>query len=482
MKNNIVKITISGYKKYFFWFCFIALFFFFIFLRMPYFSTPLNHDEVNAAYNVFQVMNGEGFYSTDWNNKPPLIHLLYAINALLFGELNVFSVRVFGLLYGMMTLAAFYALSKVLFKSRWLALFGMFLFAVFFSSTALQGEYNNTENFFALFVILAYFVCLKTSPRITWSYFLIGLSFLLKPTTALSLLPIVGYDFWHTARSIGKLTTLCRIGKRTFFFFIPLFAVVVFFSVHGVLSDFIDWVFLKNLIHIKAGQYQSFPGRALFENFPDIWENTFIFWIAGCVGFLALFLKRAPEYWLVVGWSIAAWLSVATGGWFFPHYFLEMAAPLILLALIGLRIFWDFLKKFPRSVAVFFILIFVMIFGMAYTNIRRTFFDWKRYIAYVSGDREIIIPPQHQMYYDAGKYLKERVRGNKNVFVWGGSSELYFWARAVAPVKDIWNYHYLNDDLQFPTLRGWFSDYEKARVKLMGYLETDPPRFSSPRL
>ena len=78
----------------FFWFLAVTLT---VFLRIPSLFEGWWYGDENIYGAVGQgIVNGKMLYVDVWDNKPPLIYLIYGLNSLLFGT-NLWALRLFNL-------------------------------------------------------------------------------------------------------------------------------------------------------------------------------------------------------------------------------------------------------------------------------------------------------------------------------------------------------------------------------------------------
>jgi hypothetical protein len=109
-----------------FWFLFLLLIFFFL-LRFPSLFEPYWYGDEGITQLVAMSMRaGRLLYSDIWDNKPPLLYLIYA-----FFNADQFHIRTASLLIGLCAVIAFFFLSRALFKNRNIVFLTSFLFSLF---------------------------------------------------------------------------------------------------------------------------------------------------------------------------------------------------------------------------------------------------------------------------------------------------------------------------------------------------------------
>lgn len=464
-------------KKYLFSF-FVLIVVAFAF-RLPFFFTPLNFDENHYSYIAWQIFDGKGFYSTDWDNKPPLVHLMYLLNYILLGNLSVFSVRLFGFFYGIMTVGVFFKLAYRIFQKFFWSWFATLFFTFLFFHPTLQGQYSNTENFFVVWVLLAFLMIFTGIRRVHWSFFFMGIAFLFKPTTIFSVVPLIVYYYSQQRRTNGVSSICKRLLKEGLIFLLPSLFFVIYFSINGIGQNAFDWIILKNFVHVSEGRRSASALTLFLQNFSGIFRATGIVWVMGVLGALFVIWKRNwDRSALILVWFLSTAVSVFIGGWFFQHYFLEAVAPVVLLATLLMQKWYNWFSQQRRKHIYIggYAISVMLLFGISITVLTPLFYDWVRYFRFMNGfEREKIIPTAEIGYYEAGEYLRKNLNPHDTLFVWDGSADLYFLSNHHPVIRNLWKYSFLNDNLQYPTLRGWFHDYINARQRLRQYLAQNPP-------
>ena len=141
-----------------FWFLLITSFLFFL-LRLPSLFEPYWYGDEGIYQVLGRAMNQHLLLYRDiWDNKPPLLYFVYS----LFGS-DQFWVRLFSLIIGLLTIIAFYILSKKLFEKEKIIWVSTALFALLSGLPLLEGNIANAENFMLLPIITAGILVLKST-------------------------------------------------------------------------------------------------------------------------------------------------------------------------------------------------------------------------------------------------------------------------------------------------------------------------------
>jgi 4-amino-4-deoxy-L-arabinose transferase-like glycosyltransferase len=136
----------------------IVGFFTLLFFRIPSFFETFWYGDENYYFAVAQsiVKGGEWLYVGAWDNKPPLIYIVYSISVWLFG-VELWPLRMLNFLLGFLVCFLVYKISKNIFN------FSEKLSQIaFFISVALQAVYFevtifNGENLFVPLVLLGFY-------------------------------------------------------------------------------------------------------------------------------------------------------------------------------------------------------------------------------------------------------------------------------------------------------------------------------------
>src|SRR5579859_2854102 len=139
-----------------FWFLLITSFAFFL-MRLPSFFEPYWYGD-EGVYEVlgFGMRHGRLLYQGIWDNKPPLLYLIYALF-----DGNQPMVRVFSFFVGLIAVYFFFALSKLLFEKQKYTFIATGFFALFLGLPLLEGNIANAENFMILFSIISAYLIVR---------------------------------------------------------------------------------------------------------------------------------------------------------------------------------------------------------------------------------------------------------------------------------------------------------------------------------
>ena len=115
----------------------------FTILRFPSLFEPYWYGDEGIYQAIGKALRlGIPLYDGVWDNKPPLLYVLYAI-----ADGDQFTVRLLSLIVGIISVALFFKLSSLLVKNIRVVYVLTILFAVLFASPYLEGNIANAENF-----------------------------------------------------------------------------------------------------------------------------------------------------------------------------------------------------------------------------------------------------------------------------------------------------------------------------------------------
>src|SRR5258708_4193514 len=143
-----MKLLARLQKSFDFWFLLVISFAFFL-LRLPSFFEPYWYGD-EGVYEVlgFGMRHGRLLYEGIWDNKPPLLYVIYALF-----DGNQPYVRFFSFLVGLIALYIFFALTKRIFQNKKSMYIATAFFAIFLGLPLIEGNIANAENFMVLPII-----------------------------------------------------------------------------------------------------------------------------------------------------------------------------------------------------------------------------------------------------------------------------------------------------------------------------------------
>src|SRR3989338_7316515 len=214
----------------------------FYLLRLPSLIEPYWYGDEGIYQVIGMAMNqGRVLYGEIWDNKPPVLYIIYA---LFNGDL--FSVRFLSLIFGGLSVVVFFMLSKKLFKNQLSIYVSTFFYSIIFATPFLEGNIANSENFMLLPIISAFYLIYSTKEktRLLTTFaagIMISLAFLRK----------IVFGFEQEAVLLIA-------------FLSPVLLTAFYFLLMGVFPDFYRAVFSQNVGYVGHGNYLFFPMGFLY--------------------------------------------------------------------------------------------------------------------------------------------------------------------------------------------------------------------------
>ncbi len=420
-----------------------------VLLYLPFMGTPFERDEGVYATIAEGMLKGQVPYRDLFDNKPPIVFVWYALSFLMFGE-DVAAPRIIAAVLLSFTTLSLFAQVRMLFP-RGVA----YLAAIFFAlSTGLPyvALHANTEAYllFPLVTSLLSFTMGIRSRRPGWfllSGVLGGLAIMTKQVAFWNLFALAGVAIWWRWRAAGG-------GWKAFLPAAYLFAgsaiavavVALPFAYSGALDDF----FYANLSY-----NYKYVGILSSAHHLFILKRTFLFFlffsavaaplvIGAIVGLLTLLrIRKSRGYYLFMAWALACALGVATGGRFYPHYFLEILPALAVLTAI---VTYDrFRNRRFRPVPKLALLAAAIFVGVSLTTSALLYFAPRGTEQRFSND------VYHQKQWEEasqqlGAYIAARTEPEDRIFNYGVESQLYFYADRLPAAPYFYDWAFIYDE------------------------------------
>jgi len=304
-------------------------------LRYPVADFPLVRDEGEYAYIAQRWLAGEVPYQGSFDQKPPGTFAAYALFIRVLGP-SPAGIHWGAQLYSLGTLVVVFLLGRRLFAAR-VGAVAAALCVFMMADPQVAGNVANTETFMILplggTALTAWLTVDRASPRWAFVTGILGAAALLcKQTAITSILFFLLWIAWQSPRR-RLLTPLLLAGLA-----LPLLLVVGAFASAGAQREFYDCTVGYNLAYasrVPLGEYPAAFRAALARQLEPFWPVYLLavaFALFALVGLAAPRRPRPSPGVFVLLWLGSTFLSAATGGQFFPHYFVTTLPPLALLA------------------------------------------------------------------------------------------------------------------------------------------------------
>jgi hypothetical protein len=309
-------------------------------LRYPVADLPLERDEGEYAYIAQRWRLGEVPYRDSFDQKPPAVFFCYLIIQSTLGT-SPAALHWGTTLYTLGTLTVVFALGRKLFSFS-AGVIAAALTAFLTTEQSFFGNAANTEIFLILPLSAAVLTGLRAVERDSFWWALVtgvlAMAALLCKQVALYAVLLLLLMLFRRAQRPWLLTTAMLLGAAG-----TLALVLGYFLYHGAGYAFYDCVLGYNLSYATRVPLALYP-RFFLESFRPILLSCWPIYLFAALAVARAWMQRREagqgtfrsQVLLVLLWLGACSLGTATGGLFYPHYFLLTVPALALLAGAGM--------------------------------------------------------------------------------------------------------------------------------------------------
>lgn len=421
-------------------------------LRIPSFFEPYWYGDEGVYQDIgLAISHGRLLYVDIYDNKPPLLYLLYS----LFNS-DQFTIRVVSFFFTLIAIICFFLISKKLFEKRLTQYITTLFFTLFLSLPILEGNIANAENFMiapilvAALIIVLYQIHITSKSHKSFKLPLFIAGFLLSLVTLFKIVGIfdtaafgiflffIHFNTISTQKKSGYtiqkdiLNFLRAVKPFLIGFFIPFVFTVLFFLFHGAMGSFLKAAFSQNVGYVGYGNTFLIP-----QGFLILKVLVLFIFIA------IVFSKRKSFSWMEI--FIFIWFAFSLFNAFFSgrpytHYLLVLLPSFSLL--LGLVISRNKYQLFSLIVLVVTLVLIYQSFWWYKKNIAY----YQNFMVYITGAKTI---EQYQKFFDSdtptnyalADFIKTHTKADENVFIWGNNAQVYKLANKVPPTKYIVAYH-----------------------------------------
>src|SRR5882724_3733926 len=305
-------------------------------IRLPSLLHPQPIDS-EAMYSVVanEIVDGGRPYADAVERKPPLLFWTYAAIFELTGKFNWKALHFVALVWTLCAMAGLYVIGRELFD-RNTGLIAVFFYGVFQPWWSWKNLAFDGEMLMNLPIIWAGAVAFRRSssrmrPELFPTGALLCAAFLLKQPAAIAAVPLGIYlllPSYRATRSLTRMNSIIQAAILTAGFFAALGLVAIVLWKQGILHDAFYWTIADHDVpHVfwQKGIVQTltFLGACLplvigvimaYRDEDEIWAG------------------KMPERTALVGLLAASVIGAAAGARFYPHYYVQLIPPLVLLA------------------------------------------------------------------------------------------------------------------------------------------------------
>lgn len=427
-------------------------------LRIPSFFEPYYYGDEMIYLTLGQgVRQGLTLYKDVHDNKPPLLYL----GAVAAG--NLFWFKVILAFWSLLTVAFFFKLAKLLFKSEKTVKIATIIFALLTTLPLLEGNTVNAELFMIGPSIVAFLLLLGdklTSKKIFFAGFLFGVATLFK-VPALFDVPVIVF-YWLITRGLADWK---KVGHDTLIllsgFASPILLTFIWYFGKGALPEYVKAAFLQNIGYVSSFRPGDVQKSFLIRNAPLLIRAVVVFF--GSV-ILFIFRKKLSKNFVFFSlWILFALFAVTLSERPYPHYLIQATAPIsFFLAMFFTE------KSFEQALVVIplALTLFVPVYYKFYNY--SSYAYYLRFVNFVSGktDKSIYFSKfasTTNRNYEIADFLIHSSLASDRVFMWDtDSAAVYALSRRLPPIKYVTDYH-VND----------YSD----RLEAANQIEANPPKF-----
>jgi len=447
-------------------------------LRCPALVLPqfFSGDEAIYSALALRMLHGYDMYAGAVDHKPVGVNLLYAAVYAVVGSNHIVAVRIVLILVVWATGLAVARLAVLLDGRRAAAFAGVLYVCASAAGQPRDAQAANTELFLNLPIAAAAILVARTTsgrpalsagnqvqeppPHDLLQLFLAGIltgvGGLFKYQSALAGAAWALVVVWAAPRSTRTLARLTALAAGFVLVAVVLCGV---FYLRGDWDAFTFWGWTYNFTYINV--------LTIHEKLRSFAMGTFwalVYWAALVALAVAAALARRLHP-LTIAWFVAACVAISIGGRFFRFYYLMALPPLALTAASGVETLADMPAWWRWSVLAAGVLSLSAALVLPWT--------WKW------------IQPgfqrEHETLAAVGAYIKAHSSPEDRVFIWGNSSQIYYFAdRVMATRFAFCNYQTgkiwgswswdadAGDTSQFVVPRAW--------TELLEDLDREPPQ------
>ena len=412
--------------------------FVFVLLRIPSLIEPHWYGDEGIYQVIGRALNdGRILYRDIWDNKPPLLYIIYAFS---FG--NLFAVKLLSLLAGLGSIIFFFKLVGKIFKKEVSIFICTILYALLFGAPILEGNIANAENFMLLPVVASSYFIFTYSQKNGYKNLAIA-GFLLSLALMTKIVAI--FDFLAFAiflvYTIGFRKNLRHLSIFSICFLSVFAAFIIYFLIMGTFNESMSSIFMQNIAYVGEQNGANNPIAAFISKVVvlvivvivlsfrkvKVGRNLLFIYLWFVFGvYSSMFSARPYTHYLLV---ILPSFSLLFGMIFETRKM--RAINIILIALLSLIGYFHF--KIYRKNILYYVNAFQMVTGSKSITDYEMFFDKNT--------------PRD---YNIANFIKSNIKNDESIFLWSDSPQIYALSNKLPIGKYIVAYHitfYKNADI-----------------------------------
>lgn len=404
----------------------------FVLLRAPSLFEPSWYGDEGIYQVVGSALNeGRILYKEVWDNKPPLLYLIYA-----WAGSDLLTVKLASLLAGLFSIVPIYMISNILFKNKYVPMIVTFAYAFLFATPMLEGNIANAENFMLLPITVAAYLVLRfykteNLVNLIFAGFLLSLALATKIVAVFDFTAFILFLFFAVSTHVKR--KLFNLGYFTAAFLSFFIVFVLYFAVNGALPDFFQGVFFENVGYVGEQYGSSYAIGILFL------KTAFLILATGVI---IGFRKSLPfQSFFVYLWVIFGIYSAFFSDRPYIHYLLMLLPPFVLLC--------GSLLDSRKKMRLFELLLIVAVLFVAYSHFkvyRKNIKYYTNFVQFVTGSKGV---SEYYAFFDANTprdyavadFIKRNTRSEDQIFLMSDSAQIYNLSEKIPIGKYVVYYH-----------------------------------------
>jgi 4-amino-4-deoxy-L-arabinose transferase-like glycosyltransferase len=390
----------------------LGIIFLTIAIRLPSMVHPQAIDS-EAMYSVVanEIVDGGRPYADAVERKPPLLFWTYAAIFKVAGKFNWKALHFVALVWTLCAMAGIYVIGRELFD-RNTGLIAALFYSVFQPWWTWKNLAFDSETLMNLPIIWAWAIAFRrSSSRVRLELFpagvLLAAAFLLKQPAAIAAVPLGIYlllPSYRASRSLTRMNSIIQASMLTAGFSVTLGLVTIVLWKQGILYDAFYWTIADHDVPHVFWQ----KGIVNTLTFLGVCLPLVFGAILACRDKERIWVGRTAERTALLGLLAASAIGAAAGARFYPHYYVQLIPPLVLLAAPYYAQLWSRKIQPPHWL----LRPKVTYAWLALTVIAFSIKHW-------TGLAPRRIPSE------AGQYLFTHSARADRIFVWGQTPEIY---------------------------------------------------------
>jgi len=449
---------------------------------VPTLLYPLTRDQGIYAYIADVMMDGGVPYRDVWELKPPGVYFAYQLAFSLFGR-SEFAIRLFDVLYTLVSAASVYLLAWEVFRDRCIAVGAAWIYAFSYYLLVHFHSAATPEAFMTPFLVVGVYgvvrgVQRKSRRALIYGGIASGLVFWFKPTAGLVVVAVLIWAYSRMrreGRAVGAaLRSLAWVVGGAL---LGLLIVGIYLVGHG----------LRELLEIwwayGTGPYLEARGLALGDGplavldvivqYLRDWQLLVWLSLAAAIGIL---VRRERAATVVVAFWVSGVVATLVQGKFFEYHWIPVLAPAAMLSSVALiRLGREIVGRSDMRSIFSAVVVVGLLLWMGYDQLPR----YRRLFAYQTGG---LSAEQYYAQFDIGgdfsrvgthraaTYLRERSEPDETVLVWGVEPLVNFLAQRRSPTNYVSFYVLIGGETTNPRFEAWRQDF-------LGDIREAPPRY-----